>query len=76
MWRCITMAMNEKYTRTHSYLLEVSSYGSVLQVPGVKQLGAFQAQFFTAPQEDGQVVLQTTQSSRQSKFIILTDETS
>ena len=51
------MDNKERHRNTHSYLLEVSSYGSVLQVPGVEQLGAPQAQLLTAPQEDRQVVL-------------------
>lgn len=33
-------------------LLEVGSYGSVLEVTGVKQLGAPQAKLLAAPQED------------------------
>lgn len=58
----------------HAYLLEVSSCGSVLQVPGVKQLGAPQAQLLTAPQEDCQVVLEETAGDhRQSEFITLTN---
>lgn len=42
-------------------LLKVGSDGGVLEVTGVKQLGAPQAQFLAAPQEDWQVVLSEEQ---------------
>ncbi len=76
IWYYNKMDMNRSkkpHTRLQ-YLLEVSSYGSVLQVSRVKQLGAPQAQLFTAPQEDWQVVLEETAGDhRQSEFITLTN---
>lgn len=65
MLLCYCKKKHKPHICTFTHLLEVSSYGSVLQVPWVKQLGALQAQLLAATQKDWQVILEETATAGQ-----------